>query len=65
MAVDSKHPLYVDNLHRWKLVNDVCDGSQSIKNMGVQYLPVVNACATNEETSPITTHTVNVQYSSK
>ncbi|MEG1232358.1 MAG: hypothetical protein RSE18_00860, partial [Acinetobacter sp.] len=49
MAVDSKHPLYVDNLYRWKLVNDVCDGSQSIKSMGVQYLPVVNACATNEE----------------
>ena len=49
MAVDSKHPLYVDNLYRWKLVNDVCDGRQSIKNMGVQYLPVVNACATNEE----------------
>ena len=49
MAVDSKHPLYVDNLYRWKLVNDVCDGSQSIKNMGVQYLPVVNACATSEE----------------
>lgn len=49
MAVDSKHPLYVDNLDRWKLVNDVCDGSQSIKSMGVQYLPVVNACATDAE----------------
>ena len=49
MAVDSKHPLYDENLYRWKLVNDVCDGSQSIKKMGVQYLPVVNACATDAE----------------
>ncbi|AAT69536.1 62 kDa structural protein [Alphaproteobacteria phage PhiJL001] len=39
MGVDSKHPLYTDNLDQWTQVRDTHEGQHQVKEKGGVYLP--------------------------
>jgi len=45
MPVNTEHQAYADMKKRWKTINDVCEGSNKIKERGEYYLPKPNVTA--------------------
>ena len=51
MAVDSKNGLYQENIDRWQMMNDVCDGARAVKKATTKYLPYNFDCDSSTESN--------------
>lgn len=49
MTVDTQNALYKENIDRWQMMDDVCNGARAVKKASTKYLPYNFNCQTETE----------------